>query len=175
MAAERHALLLLFTSSSALICLDLLLKHNLGQGVVVPDVLTLVVLYFSLFHFERARYLPLLAVGFMRDLVTLTTPGTFAILYALVFKLLYPVRRSIFRESPITQLVLAFITVTGLHLGYHAALVLQNAGVGWSLALQRSLLLAVWTAPAAIGVCYAFHALAGRHFSVNERAMKLSS
>ncbi|MCK6440592.1 MAG: rod shape-determining protein MreD [Planctomycetes bacterium] len=114
---------------------------------VWPDVISLYALFFALHANERGRYLPCMALGLMRDLLSAGPLGTYAILYGLLYRLLTPHRKSLFRENPLTLALLAGVVVAGINLAHHMSLVLTGAGVGWGTALTRSLLIGLVSAP----------------------------
>lgn len=131
----------------ALLALFVWLQATFGRDIVLPDFLTMWMLVFALFGSSRGRYIPSMGMGLMRDLACMLPFGTFTVFYGLMHRLLFPIRRSIFRESSITQLLLAFVVVFICNMFQYFALIAQGAGIGWSSSIFESLHVAMLSAP----------------------------
>lgn len=136
-----------FGGGLALSLLCALLINRIEVLGVWPDIPTLYVLFFTIFGNPKGRYGPCMAIGFMRDLLSGGPLGTYAILYGLVNRFLSPRRQMLFRENPVTQMMLAAFVVFGVNMAYHASMVIVGAGIGWSNATEHSLRIAAVTGP----------------------------
>lgn len=114
---------------------------------VWPDVVTLYALFLTLYGNGRGRYVPCMALGLMRDMLSAGPIGTYAILYGVMHRLIAPRRKSLYRDNPFTLALLAVGVVAALNLSYHFSMVFIGAGIGWSSALSRGLLIGIVSGP----------------------------
>jgi len=124
-----------------------------------PDIVTLMVLWHALHGDPKGRYVPGMAVGLMRDLLTACPFGAHTVLYGLMHRVVGERRYALRRDNPIAQLVLAFVAVLVVNLMMHLILVLTGAGIGWSAALSHSAMIAALSAPFMPLVCLGMRVL----------------
>ena len=79
----------------------------LASRLIRPDFLALLALFYALY--APRRYAPLAAciVGFIADLLSLSTPGAFAFSFGILALLSLQARQVVYPEHPISRIILA--------------------------------------------------------------------
>lgn len=128
-----------------------LLASSFLNGMTVADsavdLVTLWVVWHSLHGDPRGRYVPAMMVGLIRDLMSASPFGMYAVLYGLLHRVLSGNRMGVRRNHPLLLMALAFGAVLLIGVATHACLLTRGAGIGWSLALERSAISAALSAP----------------------------
>ncbi len=124
-----------------------LIYPNLEAFGAQPEFLTLLVVWHGLHGSTRGRYLPAMLAGFARDLFSAGPFGVYAVLYAVVHRLLGSARGMVSRDNWLVQILVAGLAVLAVTLGAHGVIVLQGAGAGWMAAGSLALTTAAVTAP----------------------------
>lgn len=157
---------LVLGSGLALCAIHVLALPRLNLGHYTPDLFTLVALYIGLYAHRQGRYWPSLVFGLMRDFFSLGLLGSYAVLYSLLHKFAGRVRLKLDPDNLPIAVLLAFVGVFLVNVGYHFMMALSGAGVGWSAGLWRCFAMAAVTAPFAVPIFPLLHlGLRGLGFS----------
>ncbi|MCA8938932.1 MAG: hypothetical protein KDB07_03955, partial [Planctomycetes bacterium] len=115
---------------------------------VWPDLVTLYALFFILYgNHKEGGYIPVMLLGLLRDVFSIGVPGTYAILYGLLHKLLAGRKGIAYRDSAIALVVLGAFAVFAVNFGYYMLLVVNKLGSGLGYGVWRSALMSMVSAP----------------------------
>lgn len=137
---------LLIPAALVLNALHVLLLGRLSPDGVSADLFSLFALYVGLYASREGRYGPCLVLGLMRDACSLGLLGSYAVLYALLYKFASRARERFHPDNPLNALGLALVGVFLVNFGYHGMLALSGGGIGWTRATLRCLEIAAYTA-----------------------------
>ena len=79
-----------------------------ADSLVRPDFLALLALFFALYAPRRHTPLAAWIIGFTADMLSLGTPGAFAFSFGLLALLSLSARQILYREHPLSRIILAF-------------------------------------------------------------------
>ena len=131
-------------------------------GDFTPDLYSIMALYFALFASRHGRYVPSLALGLIRDFLSMGLIGTYGVLYSLLHKASEKARGKLDPDRLPNILIMAVAGTFLVNFGYHAMLVVAGDGIGWSNAITRWGSIALATGPFAVFLYPLIHFALGR-------------
>ena len=149
-APPRYRWRIVVGGGLALAAVHTLLLHRLELGDFTPDLFSVFALYVGVFASRYGRYTPCLVLGLIRDFFSMGLMGSYGVLYSLLHKAASKTRGKLDPERLGNIFIMALIGTFLVNFGYHAMLVIEGNGIGWSRALARCAWIALATAPVAV-------------------------